>query len=121
MAKKQKEKCPYCGKEFVNLSRHKCKKKPTEDMKEKKEIENVVFVGKRPKMNYVMACMMSLDNRDECTVKARGRSISRAVDVCEIVKGRFIKGVTYGDIKIETEQRDGKGVSSMEIVLIPPK
>ena len=40
MAKKQKEKCPYCGKEFVYLSRHKCKNAPKEE-KSKEQIETI--------------------------------------------------------------------------------
>jgi hypothetical protein len=34
MAKKEKQVCPYCGKEFVYLSRHKCKVKERMESKE---------------------------------------------------------------------------------------
>jgi len=88
--------------------------------------ENAVFVGRRPTMNYVMATMMVLNKGVECTVKARGRAISHAVDVCEILKNRFLKGTEYKDIIISTEQLEGENgqsnnVSSIEIVLSPPK
>ena len=88
--------------------------------------ENAVFVGRRPTMNYVMAVMMVLNKGVECTVKARGKAISHAVDICEILKNRFLKGVEYKDISITTEQLTGEegrtnNVSSMEIVLTPPK
>ena len=88
--------------------------------------DNAVYIGRKPTMNYVMATMMILNNGTECTVKARGRSISRAVDVCEILRNRFLKGTEYKDIRISTEVlQDDKGpannVSSMEIVLTPPK
>ncbi|HEC39735.1 MAG TPA: DNA-binding protein Alba [bacterium] len=88
--------------------------------------ENVVFVGRRPTMNYVMATMMVLNKGEDCTVKARGRAISHAVDVCEILKNRFLKGTEYKDIIISTEQLQGENgqsnnVSSIEIVLAPPK
>jgi len=88
--------------------------------------ENAVFVGRRPTMNYVMAVMMILNKGEDCTVKARGRAISHAVDICEILKNRFLKGVEYKDILISTEQlqsEDGRenNVSSMEIVLSPPE
>jgi DNA-binding protein Alba len=88
--------------------------------------ENAVFVGRRPTMNYVMAVMMVLNKGVECTVKARGKAISHAVDICEILKNRFLKGVEYKDIQISTEQLTGEegrtnNVSSMEIVLTPPK
>ena len=94
----------------------------------KKEVgqENSVFVGRRPTMNYVMAVMMILNKGEDCTVKARGRAISHAVDVCEILKNRFLKGTEYKEINISTEQlksEDGRenNVSSMEIVISPPK
>ncbi len=88
--------------------------------------ENTVFVGRRPTMNYVMATMMILNQGEECTVKARGRAISHAVDVCEILKNRFLKGTEYKDIVLSTEQLEGENgrsnnVSSIEIVLTPPK
>jgi DNA-binding protein Alba len=77
-------------------------------------------------MNYVMATMMILNKGVDCTVKARGRAISHAVDVCEILKNRFLKGVEYKDIVISTEVLTGENnqssnVSSIEIVLAPPK
>ena len=88
--------------------------------------ENAVFVGRRPTMNYVMAVMMVLNKGEACTVKARGRAISHAVDICEILKNRFMKGVEYEEIRISTEQLKGEdgrenNVSSIEIVLLPPK
>ncbi|MGV9199318.1 MAG: DNA-binding protein Alba [Promethearchaeia archaeon] len=88
--------------------------------------ENAVYVGRRPTMNYVMAAMMVLNKGEECTVKARGRAISHAVDVCEILRNRFLKGTEYKEIKIDTEQLEGEdgrknNVSSMEIVLSPPE
>ncbi len=88
--------------------------------------ENAVFIGRRPTMNYVMAVMMVLNKGEDCTVKARGRAISHAVDICEILKNNFLKGVEYKDIQITTEQLKGEddrenNVSSMEIVLSPPK
>ena len=87
--------------------------------------ENAVFVGRRPTMNYVMAVMMVINKGVECTVKARGRAISHAVDICEILKNRFLKGVEYKEIRISTEQLKGEdgrenNVSSIEIVLSPP-
>jgi DNA-binding protein Alba len=87
--------------------------------------ENSVFVGRRPTMNYVMAVMMTLNKGADCTVKARGRAISHAVDICEILKNRFLKGAEYKEIRISTEQLKGEdgresNVSSIEIVISPP-
>jgi len=88
--------------------------------------ENAIFVGRRPTMNYVMAAMMVLNRGSDCTVKARGKAISHAVDICEILKNRFLKGVEYKEIRISTEQVKGdddrdNNVSSIEIVISPPK
>lgn len=88
--------------------------------------ENAVYIGKRPTMNYVMAAMMILNKDEPVTVKARGRAISHAVDVCEILKNRFLKGTTYEDIRISTEKLESddgtmNNVSSIEIVLAPPE
>ncbi|MFX1275945.1 MAG: DNA-binding protein Alba [Promethearchaeota archaeon] len=88
--------------------------------------ENSVFIGRRPTMNYVMAAMMVLNKGEDCTVKARGRAISHAVDVCEILRNRFLKGISYKDITLATEQIKGENkqtnnVSSIEIVIAPPK
>ncbi len=85
-----------------------------------------MFVGRKPTMNYVMATMMVLNKGVDCTVKARGRAISHAVDVCEILRNRFLKGIEYKDIQLSTEQLEGENgqsnnVSSIEIVLTPPK
>ncbi len=104
------------------------KPKETNKPKEKhrsKEV-NSVFVGRRPTMNYVMATMMILNTGEDCTVKARGRAISHAVDVCEILRNRFLKGTEYKDIRLSTEVLEGENgqsnnVSSIEIVLAPPK
>ncbi|MCF2139472.1 MAG: DNA-binding protein Alba [Candidatus Lokiarchaeota archaeon] len=86
--------------------------------------DNSVFIGKRPTMNYVMAAMVILNRGTECTIKARGRAISHAVDVAEILIHKFFPSAKYKDIRISTEHLtndDGKqsNVSSMEIVISP--
>ena len=85
--------------------------------------ENTVYIGKKPTMNYVLAVVSQLNNgcSDIC-IKARGRAISRAVDVAEIVRHRFVRGLAYKDIKIETEvlkgqDGDSANVSSIEIYM----
>ncbi|MET1102275.1 MAG: DNA-binding protein Alba [Pyrodictiaceae archaeon] len=85
---------------------------------------NVVLVGKKPVMNYVLATLTLL-NQDvkEVVIKARGRAISKAVDTVEIVRKRFLKGrVDIKDIKIDSQvvqSPDGRQsrVSTIEIVL----
>ncbi|WP_457554927.1 DNA-binding protein Alba [Candidatus Pyrohabitans sp.] len=85
--------------------------------------DNVVYVGNKPAMNYVLAVSTQFTrNAKEVVIKARGRAISRAVDVAEIVRNRFIPEASVKDISIGTEEvttEDGKTVrlSSIEIVL----
>ncbi len=85
--------------------------------------EQVVFVGNKPVMNYVLATLTQLnEGASEVVIKARGRAISRAVDVAEIVRNRFMPGVQVKDIKIGTEELESEqgrrsNVSTIEIVL----
>jgi DNA-binding protein len=65
---------------------------------------NVVFVGKKPTMSYVLAVVTQFsDGMDDVHIKARGRSISRAVDVAEVVRNRFVQGVNT-DVQIGTDE-----------------
>ena len=67
--------------------------------------ENVVFVGKKGTMSYVLAVVTQMNQgANEVMVKARGKAISRAVDVAEIVKNKFITEAKINDIKIATEE-----------------
>jgi len=85
--------------------------------------ENTVYIGKKATMNYVLAVVSQVNSgcNDVC-IKARGRAISKAVDVAEIVKNRFVHGLDYKDVKIATETLPGldggsANVSSIEIYL----
>jgi DNA-binding protein len=106
---------------------------PEEEMTEKREEKkqerkeraesNVVFIGKKPAMSYVLACVTQFnDGRDDVILKARGRAISHAVDVAEIVKNKFVtnaevKNVTIGTEEVQSEQGEKLNVSSIEIIL----
>jgi DNA-binding protein len=90
-----------------------------------KKDDSKVFIGRKRSMSYVMAAMVVL-NEKPVKLLARGRSISRAVDVAEILMNKFVQGSTYGEITIGTENvtnKDGTStnVSSMEIEILPPK
>ena len=83
-----------------------------------------MFVGNKPVMNYVLACLTLFQNgAKEVSIKARGRAISRAVDVAEILSNRYMPDVTVKKIRIDTEEvKDTQSsrmtnVSSMEIRL----
>jgi DNA-binding protein len=67
--------------------------------------KNDVLIGRKPAMNYVLACITLFHGgANEINVKARGRAISRAVDVVEIVRRRFLPDVKVKNIDIGTEQ-----------------
>jgi len=75
-------------------------------------------------MNYVLAVVtqFSIGKSEEVIIKARGRAISRAVDVAEIVRRRFLPNLEITQITTSTEEisrDDGStaAVSSMEITL----
>jgi len=83
-----------------------------------------IYVGKKPVMSYAMSALMQLSQLPEVTVKARGLSIGRAVDVAEIVTKRLGNGVfKLKGIKINTEEvksietGEMRNVSSIEIVI----
>jgi DNA-binding protein len=85
--------------------------------------DNTVFVGKKPTMSYVLAVVTQFgDGMTEVHVKARGRSISKAVDVAQIVRNKFVKDVEIAGVEIGTEKvtsEDGKelNVSTIDITL----
>ena len=85
---------------------------------------NTIYVGKKPTMAYVLACLTQIQNGSEViTVKARGKSISRAVDVAQILTKRFATDIKVESISINTEQVKSNisggmsNVSSIEIKL----
>jgi len=83
--------------------------------------ENVVFIGNKPVMNYVLACMTHLNSgSNKIVLKARGRAIPRAVDTIEVLRRSFAKGVQLEGISLSTEEvareHDRKSrVSAIEI------
>ena len=84
--------------------------------------KNVVLVGKKPTMSYVLAAVTQFsDGMDEIHIKARGRSISRAVDVAEVVRNRFIQSartdVQIGTDEITDDNKNKLNVSTIDIVL----
>ncbi len=92
---------------------------------EAKKDDNVVYVGGKPFMNYVTGIVMQFttQNAKEVTIKARGKFISRAVDVAEVAAKRFLENqIKVDNIKIDSEEfqnKDGKQVrvSTIEITL----
>ncbi len=89
------------------------------------ENDNIIFVGGKPFMNYVTAVVMQFTtkNMEEVIVKARGKFISRAVDIVEVASKRFLEGqIGIKDIKIDSEEfKNDEGrqvrVSTIEVML----
>jgi DNA-binding protein len=100
-----------------------------EKAKERRTDENVIYVGRKPPMSYVLAVVTQFQGSgsDEVIIKARGKSISTAVDTAEIVRNRFVTDAKIKDIKIGTEsitnEEEGRtsNVSSIEIILTVKK
>ncbi|MEM2148218.1 MAG: DNA-binding protein Alba [Candidatus Bathyarchaeia archaeon] len=88
--------------------------------------ENTVLIGKKPIMNYVVACLTFFNSGSQkVVVKARGRAISRAVDTVELLRRAFVKDLQLKDIAIGTEEvtrNEGQktNVSTIEITVAKP-
>ena len=84
---------------------------------------NVIFVGRKSVMNYVLAVLLQFDaGAKKVVLKARGKAISKAVDVAEIVKRRLLENmVEIVECKIDTEdvgeEPNIRKVSTIEIAL----
>ena len=91
-----------------------------------KNDDNVVFIGTKPFMNYVTGVVMQFTTkqRKEVIIKARGKFITRAVDVAEVVKKRFLEDqkIEIKNIRTDSEEFENKegrkvNVSTIEITL----
>jgi len=99
-----------------------------EKPKEVKKMEgNVVLIGRKPVMNYVVACLTFFNSGEKnVTLKARGRAISRAVDTVELLRRAFVKDLELQSINIGTEEvqrveeNRKTNVSTIEIAMTRP-
>lgn len=87
--------------------------------------DNVVFVGKKPTMSYVLAVITQFsEGNNEVFVKARGRSISTAIDVVEVTKKKFLQDVKCEietDTEVITDERNQRiNVSTLSARLFKP-
>ncbi len=118
MAKKQKE---TTGEKKKAPETEKSPKEKRESGKAK--TENEVLIGRKPVMNYVVACMTFFNAGEKrVAVKARGRAISKAVDAVELLRRAFLKDVEIQNIDLGTQQlsrSEGqtRNVSNVEIIL----
>jgi len=86
--------------------------------------QNVVYIGRKPVMSYVLAVITNFNSPDakEVVLKARGRSITTAIDIAEITRRRFLKDLNVDQISIGTEELaqelgGTRAVSTIEITL----
>jgi DNA-binding protein len=107
--------------------------KRKETVKEEKTAEkpaktndNTVFIGRKPVMNYVVACMTFFNSgAKKIVVKARGRAISRAVDTVELLRRAFMKdlqlhGIALGTEEVTRSEGQRSNVSTIEITVTKP-
>ena len=87
--------------------------------------DSSIFIGGKPFMNYVTGVVMQFTTKgaDEVIVKARGKFVSKAVDIAEVSAKRFLEGqALVGDVKLDSEEfknKEGRDVrvSTIEIFL----
>ncbi|MDP2908025.1 MAG: DNA-binding protein Alba [Nanoarchaeota archaeon] len=83
--------------------------------------DHSVFIGGKPFMNYVTGVVMQFttQNAKEVVVKARGKFISRAVDIAEVVVKRFLENqVNLGNIRIDSEEFENKEGRQVRVSII---
>lgn len=98
---------------------------PARDAKPENKQSNIIFVGNKPLMNYVTGIVMQFTkkNAETVVIKARGKFISKAVDIAEVARRRFLTehNVHAHAITVGTEEynKDGKkiSVSTIDITL----
>jgi DNA-binding protein len=90
------------------------------------ENADVIFIGNKPPMSYVLAIITAFSggSAKEITLKARGQAITTAVDAAEITRSRFLKDLKVSKIAIGTQEmppREGENrsrmVSTIEITM----
>lgn len=82
---------------------------------------NEIFIGKKPLMTYVTATLVQLANEPTVTIKARGMSMTAAIDVSQIIVKRMDSlGYKIGNVKLSSEQMQSlngrmRNVSAIDI------
>ena len=87
--------------------------------------DNIIFIGSKPFMNYVTGVVMQFTTQgaNDVVVKARGKFISKCVDVVEVVRKRFLesqvelKGIEINSEEFTNRENRKVRVSSVEITL----
>ncbi|MBT3642710.1 DNA-binding protein Alba [archaeon] len=94
--------------------------------KTKDKNDNSIFIGGKPFMNYVNGVIVqfNINNVSEVIIKSRGKFISKAVDVAEVTRRKFlidknlkVKNIVMGSKEFENDEGKLINVSTLEIVL----
>ncbi|MHA2358041.1 MAG: RNA-binding protein [Candidatus Heimdallarchaeaceae archaeon] len=125
MSKKEKEE--EVVEEVVEEKERKPAKKPAaKKAVRSKEQSQIIYIGKKNTISYVLVAVTILNKSDQCNIQARGRQISKAVDVAEITRRKFLQdmvevgGVNIGSEEIQSDidaNLPPKTVSTIEIIL----
>jgi DNA-binding protein len=90
---------------------------------DEKPKRDLVIMGIKPVMNYVVACLTLFNDGNETVrVRARGKHINKAVDTVQLLKRVFLRDLkvrktTIGtDLLIRDDGNEAK-VSTIEIVI----
>jgi len=75
---------------------------------------NIVYIGQKPLMTYVLALISSKDKKAK--ILARGRNMAKAIDVLEVMKRKFSKNLK-SEFSTNTVYLDNKNISELEIDL----
>ena len=81
----------------------------------------MIFIGTKPIMTYVTAALTRLSSLSIVTIKARGKRITQAIDVSQMIVKRMNEvGFVIDDVRILSDllvSKDGqkRSVSTIEI------
>ena len=85
------------------------------------EQRDTVYIGKKPIMAYVTSTLIQLANMPVVSIKARGMTIGRAVDVAQIISrktenaGYIVGNISIGSEALESQDGRTRNVSTIEI------
>jgi len=94
---------------------------PVADEEEAVKVRNVIFVGVKPIMTYVTATLTQLASSPTVTIKARGKRITQAVDVSQMIVKRMdsvgykVTGVRISSDSLTSQDGKQRNVSTIEI------
>jgi len=87
------------------------------------EKDNIILIGKKPFMNYVTAVLVQFREMQVVSLKARGKFISKAVDVSQaVIRSSPRKRLRVSELRIGSEvfqnkEREEVFVSTIEIII----